>query len=620
MSNNDSRNLNLFDEEAGNRVVEFLREYHEIVQNSEDCFRAFLTEVALRAGAVCAWLELADSGDIVRMSTHTAEELDALRAALVVDGTSLAKAVAGLNENRIAGMPARVGGTPRLHELAGRRRAFRGECESIRTFLRSEVSRNDEQCCSIWLLAGSEYYSTGKPLLDVLASVCGRVNSELRPLEWLSNTSLVEQIVGKRSGTGSLGDLSAPLLGFPSEKIAPLIEQIREILDFPANESQYDVYFLWPHQYTPDEIPRFRHWPTEAQTGVLASLLGDKLRRFQRLTWPAGTGICNRVAATRIPYYSRPWRTDIEQPYDELESIVLKEDAIFQVPISVSGVLLCVLAVNCRHLSQDHRVALSEYILRNTKELLWICENEVGRSEEIRRYVSKKTVDFVHDVQADFLQSFAAHALGLERENEQGGGDNVLVSAEGLDRLQLLASHLLSSFSYLWLNPEQEPDRLLLTKQDVADTRERVHLGTLIEQADDIVSVLNWDDPKLRLEGADAVVSAEPESLRVVFVSLIHNARKACPKEHVHVASIEIGVTQGPSGEPKFITIKDTCGGMDKEMVERCYEYGESYGPHAGTGIGLWAVRQIIAAHGWQIGPPIVTRGVGTTFTIAISQ
>jgi signal transduction histidine kinase len=106
------------------------------------------------------------------------------------------------------------------------------------------------------------------------------------------------------------------------------------------------------------------------------------------------------------------------------------------------------------------------------------------------------------------------------------------------------------------------------------------------------------------------MVALHPHSFRRVLVNLVHNAIDAMPQ----------GGTLTLQGRRQAATValavQDTGSGIPPEHLPQIFEPLHTTKP-GGTGLGLYIVHEVVAAHGGQVAVQS-TVGAGTTFTITL--
>ena len=138
-------------------------------------------------------------------------------------------------------------------------------------------------------------------------------------------------------------------------------------------------------------------------------------------------------------------------------------------------------------------------------------------------------------------------------------------------------------------------------------------LGMLVTQcAHEIRPALAAHGITLRLDALDqlGMVALHPHSFRRVLVNLVHNAIDAMPQ----------GGTLTLQGRRQAATVslavRDTGSGIPPEHLPQIFEPLHTTKP-GGTGLGLYIVHEVVAAHGGQVAVQS-TVGAGTTFTITL--
>jgi signal transduction histidine kinase len=121
-------------------------------------------------------------------------------------------------------------------------------------------------------------------------------------------------------------------------------------------------------------------------------------------------------------------------------------------------------------------------------------------------------------------------------------------------------------------------------------------------------------DITLQMEGLEDLgqVAFHASTLRRVIFNLVQNALDAMP----HGGTISI---KGHSTATQvLLQVQDTGSGMSVEQLERIFEPLYTTKP-GGTGLGLYIVQEIVAAHGGQIAVQS-TEGQGTTFLLTLPR
>jgi signal transduction histidine kinase len=143
--------------------------------------------------------------------------------------------------------------------------------------------------------------------------------------------------------------------------------------------------------------------------------------------------------------------------------------------------------------------------------------------------------------------------------------------------------------------------------------RDPVDLKTIVMQfAQEITPMLTARSIALHLDGLDLLgtVALHPNTFRRVLLNLAHNAMDAMPQ----------GGTLTFHGQRNAsmvqLDVRDTGVGIPPEHYAQIFEPLHTTKP-GGTGLGLYIVQEVLAAHGGQVAVQS-TVGHGTTFTITL--
>ena len=118
----------------------------------------------------------------------------------------------------------------------------------------------------------------------------------------------------------------------------------------------------------------------------------------------------------------------------------------------------------------------------------------------------------------------------------------------------------------------------------------------------------------LQLEGLESLgqVSFHAGTLRRALLNLVQNALDVVAKEGI------VSITGQSTATQVQLQVRDTGSGIAAERLERIFEPLYTTKP-GGTGLGLYIVQEIVAAHGGQVTVESV-EGQGTTFTITLPR
>jgi len=140
-----------------------------------------------------------------------------------------------------------------------------------------------------------------------------------------------------------------------------------------------------------------------------------------------------------------------------------------------------------------------------------------------------------------------------------------------------------------------------------------VDLTTVVRQwAQEITPRLSVQGITLQLDALDQLgtVRLHPPTLRRALLHLVHNAMEAMP----HGGTLTLGGRR--QATTVHLEVRDTGIGMPPEHLTRMFELLQTTKP-GGTGLGLYLVQEVVAAHGGQIAVQS-TVGHGTTMTITL--
>jgi signal transduction histidine kinase len=169
--------------------------------------------------------------------------------------------------------------------------------------------------------------------------------------------------------------------------------------------------------------------------------------------------------------------------------------------------------------------------------------------------------------------------------------------------------------------------RTQLTRLDdlVQDYLSLVRVGQIEQTPQDLGAALHdwaaeWQQlamtrgVTLRLQDVEdlGIVAFHPSTLRRAILNLVQNALEVMPQ------SGTLTLRGQSSAAHVQLQVRDTGSGMSVEQLSSIFEPLYTTKP-GGTGLGLYIVREIVAAHGGQVTVESVP-GQGTTFTLTLPR
>jgi two-component system CheB/CheR fusion protein len=142
-----------------------------------------------------------------------------------------------------------------------------------------------------------------------------------------------------------------------------------------------------------------------------------------------------------------------------------------------------------------------------------------------------------------------------------------------------------------------------------------VDLGRLVtELAQEMSPALAAHGITLQLEALDqlGMVALHAHTFRRALLNLVQNAMEAMPQDGT------LTLRGRRQGATVSIDVGDTGGGILPEQTTQIFEPLHTTKP-GGTGLGLYIVQEVVAAHGGQVAVQSVV-GQGSTFTITLPR
>jgi K+-sensing histidine kinase KdpD len=145
--------------------------------------------------------------------------------------------------------------------------------------------------------------------------------------------------------------------------------------------------------------------------------------------------------------------------------------------------------------------------------------------------------------------------------------------------------------------------------------RDRLDLGDVVTEAVDLIARLFPDRQiDLRLAGVLILETGDQGTLRQVFTNLIENAVKYSP------TGTPVDVTAEGDSEQIVVTVADRGPGIpadEREVIFERFRRGKNHAEQ-GTGIGLYLVRALVAAHGGTVQLADRPDGTGSMFVTTL--
>jgi signal transduction histidine kinase len=139
------------------------------------------------------------------------------------------------------------------------------------------------------------------------------------------------------------------------------------------------------------------------------------------------------------------------------------------------------------------------------------------------------------------------------------------------------------------------------------------HLGRLVRQlAQEMAPALAAHGITLQLEALDqlGMVGLHNHTLQRALLNLVQNAMEAMPPGGT------LTLRGRRQGAAVSLDVQDTGVGIPPEQTTQIFEPLQTTKP-GGTGLGLYIVQEVVAAHGGQVAVQSVV-GQGSTFTITL--
>lgn len=249
---------------------------------------------------------------------------------------------------------------------------------------------------------------------------------------------------------------------------------------------------------------------------------------------------------------------------------------------------------------QDLNAGLEQLVAERTAQL----QQKMEELQELHQLKDEFLNAFSHDLRTPVM----GISLVIKNLLNQGG-DLIAIPRSILERMVQSSSHQLNLINSLLQAYSSETQGVILHY-------ELVQLSLLTQIiAEDLepLIVKNQATFENRVPPDLPLVNADPMQLRRVFENLITNAL------HHNPPSVHLVLTARIEEELIWFTLEDDGVGMTQEVCDRLFDryVRGARSRHTGIGLGLYLCRQIITAHGGQIGVDS-TLQVGSRFWLTL--
>lgn len=204
------------------------------------------------------------------------------------------------------------------------------------------------------------------------------------------------------------------------------------------------------------------------------------------------------------------------------------------------------------------------------------------------------------------LTSLKLHLQTLERGRVpvERQGEFHRVMLQDVERLGTLLDHVLEAARLERHRPTQ---------------LKRIAIRPLLEEVAETIRARYELGPEaLRVDGPEATVISEGGALQVVFLNLVDNAVKYSSEQVAVRVEVEPRSTGGA-----IVRVRDNGVGIApheiKKVFQRFYRVGnELTRTRAGTGLGLYIVRETVQTLGGRISVESRGEGLGSTFSVTL--
>jgi PAS domain S-box-containing protein len=256
---------------------------------------------------------------------------------------------------------------------------------------------------------------------------------------------------------------------------------------------------------------------------------------------------------------------------------------------------------------QDLNAGLEQQVAERTAQLEQKTVQLQQKMEELQELNQLKD-EFLNAFSHDLRTPVMGISLVINNLLNQGG-DMIAVTRSILERMVQSSNHQLNLISSLLQAYSSETQGVILQYELV-----QLGLLTQVVVADlEPLIAKNQATFENRVPPDLPLVNADPLQLRRVFENLITNAL------HHNQPGIHLTLEASVKEEMLGLTIQDDGVGMTKALCDRLFERyvrGDN-SRHTGIGLGLYLCRQIITAHGGQIGVHSAPT-IGSTFWLTL--